>query len=256
VTLEPYPLTNAHWKTERAKLHLDSLREEVAAFCKDSHAITVQEESELDRVRYRVELKQPHVYVFLILGDVLQCLRTALDQAVWSLIHHRTGGDPQSSEFPIFARPLNTEDRRKFNRKVKGLSDEAIAYVESIQPYNRMDGAPLSTDPLWCLHELNRIDKHRRISVRAQFAVAARHHFGLDAPREDFVSMTTERTNYGFDVVCTGSYKHLRPKVNSLVQFGEQEAGIVLTIDDIAQVYDFVARGVLIRLGGFAKKND
>ena len=249
---EPDPLTHAYWKTERAKFHLDSLREEVAAFCKNSHTITVQEQPERDQVRYKVELKQPHVYIFLILGDVLQCLRTALDQAVWSLIHHRTGEDPQSSEFPIFAEPLDAEERKKFNRKVKGLSDEAIAYIESIQPYNRRTGADPSSHPLWCLHELNRIDKHRRISVTPQLVVAGRHHFGVSPPRADFQSMVSERTDYGLDVLCTGSYKHFQPKVTSLVQFGEQESGIALTIDEIAQIYNFVADEVLIRLAGFA----
>ncbi len=249
---EPDPLTNAYWKTERAKFHLDNLREEVASFCKDSHAITVQEEPEQDQVRYKVELKQPHVYIFLILGDALQCLRTALDQAVWSLIHHGTGGDPQSSEFPVFAEPLNTEEQKKFNRKVKGLSDEAIGYIESIQPYNRRNGTALSSNPLWCLHELNRIDKHRRISVRPQFTIAGRNHFGLSAPRADFASMTSERTDYGYDIVCKGSYKHHKPKVTSFVQFGEQESGTVWTIDEIAQIYNFVADEVLIRLAGFA----
>jgi hypothetical protein len=57
--------------------------------------------------------------------------------------------------------------------------------------------------------------------------------------------MTSERTDYGYDVVCTGSYKHFKPKVISRVEFGEQESGIVLTIDGIAQIYDFVTDEVL-----------
>ena len=208
----------------------------------------------MDQVRYRVELKQPHVSIFLILGDVLQCLRTALDHAVWSLIYHRTGADSDSSEFPVFAKPLDAKTRNQFNRKIEGLSEEAIAYIESIQPYNRTAG-PASSDPLWCLHELNRIDKHRRISVRAQFSIAGRDHFGVGFPGADFAYMESERTDYGYDIVCRGSYKHLKPKVISLVEFGEQESGILMTIEGIAQIYNFITEKVLIDLASFAQKS-
>lgn len=251
VTPEPDPLTNAYWKTERAKFHLDCLKDEIAAFCNDSHSIVTQDEPELDQVRYRIELKQPHVYIFLILGDVLQCLRTALDQAVWSLIHHRTGGDPGASEFPVFSHPLNENDRKKFKRKTDGLSDEAISYIESIQPYNRPTGMPLTSHLLWRLHELNRIDKHRRISVRTQISYAGRSAFGAGAPREDFAAISFEKTDYGFDAVCVGSYRHLRPNITSFVQFGEEKSGIAMIIDDVVRIYEFVTEEVMLSLARF-----
>lgn len=255
MTSEPYPLTNAHWKTQRAKFHLDVLESEVLAFCKDSHAITIKNEPELDQVRYCIELKQPHVYLFLILGDFLQCLRTALDQAVWSLIYHRTGRDSDSSEFPVFPEPLSANDRKQFNRKTDGLTAEAIAYIESIQPYNRPAGTPASVNPLWSLHELNRIDKHRRISVRAQaFFVAGRHSFRAGSTDAGFAGMIPERTDYGYDVLCRGTYKHLKPQVTSIIHFGEDESGIVMNIADVAQLYNFVTDEVLPTLAGFAEK--
>ena len=68
--------------------------------------------------------------------------------------------------------------------------------------------------------------------------------------------MCSERTDYGYDVVCTGSYKNVKLNVTSLVPFGEQESGIMLTIDDVTQIYHFVTDEVLIRLAGFVKKND
>lgn len=250
---EPYPLTNAICKADRAEFHLDSLREAVYAFCADSHTMTVDEEPERDQVRYRVHLKQPHVYIYLICGDFLQCLRTALDQAIWSLINHRTGANPGSSEFPIFAIPLNAKTRPSFDRKTNGLSAPAIAYLESIQPYNRHAGDPLTIHPLWCLHESNRIDKDRRINVRAQVAMAGRHHFGVMPPSGDFALMEQERTDYGFDIVCGGSYKHLKPKITSDVVFGDVEAGIFLTIDEVAHLYNYVRDEVLISLAGFTK---
>jgi hypothetical protein len=251
---EPYPLINAHWKTERAKFHLEVLKEEVRAFGEDSHTITIKDEPELDQVRYCISLKQPHVYLFLILGDFLQCLRTALDQAVWSLIYHRTGRDSDSSEFPVFAEPLNANDRKRFNRKSDGLAVRAVAYIESIQPYNRPAGTPASVSLLWRIHELNRIDKHRRISVKPQFSFVSRRSFQAGLPRADFAGMIPEATDYGYDVVCTGSYKHFKPQVTSLILFGEEESGIDMNIADLTQLYNFVTDEVLPTLAGFAEK--
>jgi hypothetical protein len=251
---EPYPLTNAYWKTERAKLHLDALRLAVADFCEDSHSIVIDEESERDQVRYRIHLKQPHVFIYLICGDYLQCLRTALDQAVWSLINQQTGADSEASEFPVFEKPLNAKSRGRFNAKTDGLSGAAIDYIESLQPYNLAPGIQLSASPLWCLHELNRIDKHRRISVRGHISLASREHFGLVLPEMDFMDVREERTDYGYDVVCRGEYKHLKPKVSSHVIFGEPQTGIFMDIDEIGQLYNFVADEVLVRLASFAPK--
>lgn len=216
-------------------------------FCANSHLITAVEEPEQDRVRYRVEVKQPHVSVYLILGDVLQCLRTALDQAVWSMIYHRTGIDSQASEFPIFASALTAAEKKVFERKTKGLPDGAITYIESIQPYNHV---PVNDYPLWQLHELNRIDKHRRISVRPQLHAAGRNFFGAGPPREDFLAFEAKRTDDGYDIVCSGSYKHHRPQITSLVLFGEAE--IAITLGGVRKMSEFVAAEVLVRLAGFA----
>jgi hypothetical protein len=252
-TAEPYPLTNAYWKTQRAQCHLDDLREAVSTFCADAHTVTSEEELERDQVRYRVYLKQPHVSVYLICGDFLQCLRTALDQAVWSLINHRTGIDSEDSEFPVFEKSLNSDMQRKFNKKTVGLSDPAIIYIESIQPYNRPAGLPLSTSRLWCLHELNRIDKHRRISVHAQISLASQDQFGFVVPGADCAEVSEERTDYGYDVVCRGGYKNLKPKISPFVIFGEPKRGIFMDIEEIGQLYNFVTDEVLVALASRAK---
>jgi hypothetical protein len=235
LTPEPYPLTNAYWKVERAKFHLGDLTRSVNEFCADSHVIVATEEPEHDRVTYRVELKQPHVYIYLIFGDFLQCLRTALDQAVWSLIHHWTGTDSEGSEFPIFgARP---SDQGSFERKTKGLPSDAIAYIESIQPYNHLS---VGDYPLWQLHELNRIDKHRRISVRPQLAFA--EHDG-----------EAEIADYGFAIKLYGPSKQQPPKIVPFVVFGEKTDEIPLDLSGVNRIFSFVADEVLVGLAGFAR---
>ena len=68
--------------------------------------------------------------------------------------------------------------------------------------------------------------------------------------------MNSERTDYGYDIICAGSYKHLKPRITSLVQFGEEKSGILLTVDGIARIYDFVADEALASLASFAKKDN
>ncbi len=63
--------------------------------------------------------------------------------------------------------------------------------------------------------------------------------------------MTSERTDYGYDVICAGSYKHLKPQITTFVLFGEAKA-VLLNIEDVGELYNFVADEVLIRLAGFA----
>jgi hypothetical protein len=251
-THEPYPLTHACAKAEWAKCHLDELREAVSAFCADSHTVTAEPELERDQVRHRVRLNQPHVSIYLICGDYLQCLRTALDQAVWSLVNHRTGLDSESSEFPVFEDPLNSQTKRKFDAKIAGLSDAAIDYIKSIQPYNRPAGTPLFTSALWCLHELNRIDKHRRISVQTQLSLTSVGN-ELVIPGAAVAEVSQERTDYGFDVILRGAYKHFKPEITALVIFGEPKRGIVTDVIGLAQLHSFVADEVLVALASRLK---
>ena len=137
--------------------------------------------------------------------------------------------------FPFFgARPT---DRKSFGRKTKGLPASAVAFIESIQPYNRL---PVNEYPLWQLHELNRIDKHRRISVRPQLAFA--EHDG-----------EAEETVYGFDITFCGPSKGQPPKIVPFVTVRRKDGGIPLDLDGVNRICSFVADEVLVRLAGFAK---
>jgi hypothetical protein len=72
-------------------------------------------------------------------------------------------------------------------------------------------------------------------------------------PGADFAEVSEEQTDYGFDVVCRGTYKHLKPKISTFVIFGEPERGIFMDIDDIAQLHDFVTDEVLVALASRAR---
>lgn len=116
-----------------------------------------------------------------ILGDALHNLRSALDTLAYALAAAFTKPLPQeiarSSEFPIFGdvdghgntgvgsemfneRKNSGEPARGSGLyKIRGWHPDAQAIVEGLQPYHVGDG--FTSHPLWVLHELDRVSKHR-----------------------------------------------------------------------------------------------
>jgi hypothetical protein len=232
-------LIDSYFKTERAKRHLDELRTAIADFLADDPvAVSIEEDTEKQERRYRAVFKQPHVWTYLIAGDIFQCLRTALDQAVWWFAS-KDYADPAWTQFPIFAED-NAKTRETFARYTKGVPDKAAAVIESLQPYNRPAGTPLFDNLLWQLHEINRIDKHRRISVRATAARIDTCFSPSIAPIENGCEVA----------VPYGLGSEFEPEFVPLIMFGDRLTGITMQIHGIERMYELVAHGILPRLAG------
>lgn len=151
-------------KLGRAEKHLDHLKSEVAKVVGNGTYAVVNEPDEecgAHQYRCRVVLKNPETlpYIAVLAGEVLYCLRSALD-----------------SEFPIFGRenkmgePVSDWSKlsSQFSVRTAGMSDGAKAIIKGLQPYFR--GDKYTGDSLWHLKRLCDIDKHQRINVLA-FAV-------------------------------------------------------------------------------------
>ncbi len=99
--------------------------------------------------------------ISIMLGDVLHNLRCCLDHLAYQLVWVKMGAPPTDRNklyFPI------CESATKYNkRKQSGdpfflsASVTAVAAVDSLKPYKG------GNDPLWWLHALNNIDKHRML---------------------------------------------------------------------------------------------
>ena len=100
----------------------------------------------------------------LMVGEIMHHLRSILDNAVWQLVLANNGVPNQSTEYPI------AKDTEWFTtrapKKLRGVSAEAYALIEKLQPYSRPD-IPYSQHPLWLIHELDIIDKHQVVHVAA-----------------------------------------------------------------------------------------
>jgi hypothetical protein len=124
--------------------------------------------------------KEPPTDPFsLLIGDTLHSLRSGLDNLAYALACAYTEPLPAkiagNSEFPI----CGDEDRkgntgvgstlfRNGLPKIEGWDPKAREVVEGLQPYQR--GNQFQSDPLWALHEFDRINKHRLLHPVVAFS--------------------------------------------------------------------------------------
>lgn len=150
-------------KLFRASEHLESFKNELREW-NSTNPYVLQDvfDPQTGDFVVSVEVTEDRLSRFsLLAGESLQSLRTALDY----LVHDLTGaqlGHPlpedvaRSTEFPIFGpKPMSGSARK---RKIGALGPQAQEIIAGLQPATADD---YESHPLWVLHELNNIDKHR-----------------------------------------------------------------------------------------------
>jgi hypothetical protein len=151
-------------KTERAKLHLDSLNRELDAYSKDSFEITMREEN--GRSICRTQWKSMPPIIGMLLGEFLYCLRSGLDQLAWQLALPASRQNKfKDIYFPVVDSVANADKRRNFEKAKKLFPDEVALVIESLQPFKELQP---QNHPLWLLNELCNIDKHRIVPINSR----------------------------------------------------------------------------------------
>jgi hypothetical protein len=103
----------------------------------------------------------PHA-ASLTLGDALHAMRSGLDQLAYALAEAGKGGplnpkEAKDVEFPIFGERAMTA--REEAGRIGLMPDGARTAIKRLQPHER--GAGYVDDPLWHLHDLANLDRHR-----------------------------------------------------------------------------------------------
>lgn len=120
-------------------------------------------------------LAEPSETWGVLLGEIVHNLRSALDHLVYEASAPDENGRPLSgTEFPIFIDEdkFRSEARGGGLYKIRGLTAETRAFVESVQPFRSKNPRRHS---LWALQDLSNTDKHRLLNM----VVAA---YRLDGP--------------------------------------------------------------------------
>jgi hypothetical protein len=148
-------------KTERAKKHLF----DVEALARDSRkGIGGLPYTKGQRRGQSVPLRIVSIDVITGAGDVIHNLRSALDHLAWELAKWKTGEPrkPRNCCFPI-GRDFENYKSVRAGGAVAGMSPEATKAIDDLCPYK--DGAAISSEPLWRIHHLDIVDKHRHLLI-------------------------------------------------------------------------------------------
>jgi hypothetical protein len=237
-------LTDAYLKTSRAKVHLDALGNELDMFRK-SKPCSIFRKDNLKTGRYEIRVKVATTpdSIPLILGDCLYCLRSSLDQAVWSLAKLRVPY-PEGTQFPILD-TNNAKTRKTFSRYTANVPAGALRLIKSLQPYHRADP---SAHLLWRLNCLCNIDKHRRIPVHGDELIV--HFPGMRRPLMRFVEFDHAQQMTSVPLAMKANMA-FDPEVSFDVVFGDMSQGISCDFDGLTDIYNFVAKSVLPQFARF-----
>ena len=156
-------------KIQRANEHIRELNVEVRAFLDtppQPYVVDTKRDPESRELIYYVATAAERVpsKIALIVGDVVENLRSALDYLAYQLVLVGSPGiEPgRNVYFPISENATRYESETP--GKVKGMRKDAIKAIKALKPYRG------GNDLLWILHRLNNINKHRAvITVGAAF---------------------------------------------------------------------------------------
>lgn len=157
-------------KIERAKKHLSDLEAELLASRNERlNVVGSHRDPRSGQVtQHLVNLPILPFNALSVAGDLVHNLRSALDHLAYQLVLVGSGDEPtRRVEFPI-AKDFATYEAEK-SRKVEGMRPLAIKHIDNLKPYKG------GNEPLWRVHELDNIDKHRTL-----FTVAHDYLFMAD----------------------------------------------------------------------------
>jgi hypothetical protein len=181
----------SHWRRfNRALEHIQTADRVIYRWLEsDAYRIIREHDPEARRTAYVARFGNLPSELPDLVGEAVHNMRSALDHLALALnakgYAEANGGAPlpvaeeAKSSFPIFGNanqrgePADGEHLFQSAIGYRNMPQGAIDLVEALQPYNR--GDHFRDHPLWIIHELNRIDKHR-----IDLAVSA------SAPRQSF----------------------------------------------------------------------
>lgn len=164
-------LANSYSKINRAKgiikeleLKLEKLNIQRSYILKNEYDENTKENILVYYPTEKISLEIP-----VMIGEVVQHLRSALDLAIYDLTLINTGSELEKTEFPIFDNKEFFLLRKKNNDpavgsglfKMRGIKKSSQEIIEKIQPYNLNTSGSHSI--LSLVHHLNILDKHKTL---------------------------------------------------------------------------------------------
>jgi hypothetical protein len=165
VLLNAPQLRSARAKIQRAEEHLGQLRAEHDRFIQERNPYRMLREMDAEPRYYvwRAKIVEPPPLERWgsLAGECVHALRSALDHTAYALVRINRPS-AEYSEFPIFKERGGPKGwAKKGEGKLPGVNRKVLAQVKWLQPYRR----DADLDPLWVIHDLDIVDKHRRLNL-------------------------------------------------------------------------------------------
>lgn len=169
-------------KAERARVHIDSLRQQIAEFMDTGPYSLKPEQTEVpDRWAYRLRHHgEIPIEISTTVGDVLHNLRAALDNLAFELARRNHGGNltpaqERLSSFPITTSPADFDRFMSERGRDQLYGARAREALRAAQWWVLQEELPdilgndyddrARWDPVRRLNELWNVDKHRRLQL-------------------------------------------------------------------------------------------
>jgi hypothetical protein len=226
----------------RAEEHLKAIKGGLLRhYDADEYLITGEYQRYFDRLGGEVDIDPtvtPEIDARLntLVGEHLHDLRSGLDHLAWQLVLKAGGTPTDDTKFPILevAPPTNSQGQGGSPGVAGGVSSRAKTLIGSAQPYKL--GARYREHPLWLLHKLWNIDKHRHVIAKGAFS---RIVFPAQPPTFRFTSKFASITPYGATLLIVPDDPNVDVDAHATVEVAihEPEAGIeqplLLTLEQI-----------------------
>ncbi len=167
-----HPLDDCFMKLDRADVHLKTAEETIQRLISpEPDLIPAELDPDTGEHFFPAQRDSPDTrFISPIVGDFVHNVRAALDYLTCRLVEQAGGIVTNRTYFPIFTNPEVYTDRAP--TAIKGTPRDARTVFEALQPFSGPNSNPFDPrwrdpegEPLAVLHELDRIDKHRALSL-------------------------------------------------------------------------------------------
>jgi hypothetical protein len=157
LTIARRSLADAFLRIDRGDEHLTCLEARIEVFRESQKdKVTVRVEANRQGFGLRNEVEEPPRVLSVLIGEVVYNLRAALDYLVYALAWLDSREHQTKTQFPIESDcEIFNGRRRTF---LKGVSDEHVAAIKRLQPFNGCDW-------IGFLRDASNQDKHWALAV-------------------------------------------------------------------------------------------
>lgn len=150
-------LQSAFAKLERANHHLKHLNEIIETDQRNKvFGIKFKHKTATNEIVMLALISaEPLIRYSLIAGEAIGQTRSALEHAIWGILPNPN----RTSGFPVFRQIQDYEGRK--GSMIENINPAVEAIIRSVQPFEK----DYQKNPLYILHELWNIDKHRFLNT-------------------------------------------------------------------------------------------